>query len=273
MIESAEWVLVLVCFVGSIISVSIGTSCGLLFAALVTVLPPTTAIPIHGLIEGTSSGIRWAILRNYLNYRYLQSFLIGGSLGLVIGWPLLGLFSEQTLKLILGLFLLATLWIPLKWLRLTAFMGGTSTSCLTVLVGATGPLVAALLARKRQGHRTLVSTQGACTLFQHWGKVLIFCLSGFSFSQHLSLVSALILATVIGTLSGKKLLSFIPASYLRIALKTVVTVLGLRMVLVGLNIPVYDTTFASISGVAMIVTLAGVCCYLGYQVGLHTKRR
>lgn len=226
----------MVCFLGSLISVSIGTSCGLLLAAMVTVLPPTVALPLHGLIEGLSSGIRWTILRHHVNYRYLVYFAAGGTLGLVFGWPLIGAFSEQALTLVLGLFLLITLWVPLAWLSVSTFAGGAGTSCLTLLVGATGPLVAALLARSQNEHRTVVATQGACTVFQHWGKVLVFAVSGFSFMHFWHLILALSIATIVGTVAGKYFLNIIPAVYLKMALRCVVSLLGIRLMLVGMNV-------------------------------------
>lgn len=273
MLESTEWVLVVVCFFGSLVSVSIGTSCGLSFAAMVTVLPPTTALPLHGLIEGLSSGIRWAVLRRHVCYQYVVGFMTGGSIGLIVGWPLLGIFSEQALTLTLGLFLLITLWFPLRWLKLTPFTGGASTSCLTILVGATGPLVAALLARNAKSHRTVVGTQGACTLFQHWGKVLIFTLSGFSFSQHLELIAALSVATVTGTLLGKYLLNIIPRKFLRTALRTVVTLLGIRLVLVSLPVQSNEAQVSAYSGLAIVALLAATSYYLGYKMGNNKSPR
>lgn len=235
-LEASEWGLILVCLIGSLVSVAIGTSCGLLFAAMVSVMPPGAALPVHGLIEGISSGIRWAVLRQHVDYRYLPGFVFGGAIGLLAGWPLIGLFSDQLLKLILGVFLLVTLWCPLAVFRLTAMGSGAITSCLTLVVGATGPLVTALLSRKLNDHRSVVGTQGACTVFQHWSKVVVFSLSGFTMAPYLGLIVGLTVATIMGTLMGRFLLSAIPAKYLRAALRTVVTLLGIRLVLLGLNI-------------------------------------
>lgn len=272
MLSATEWMLVCVCFFGSLISVSVGTSCGLLFAAMVSVLPPSVALPLHGLVEGLSSGIRWAVLRRYVNYRYLVGFMVGGSMGFLLGWPLLGLFTDQQLTLLLGVFLLITLWFPLGWLKLTAAFGGMSTSCLTVLVGATGPLVAALLARSEANHRTVVSTQGACTVFQHWGKVLVFTLYGFSFVPYINLVIALIISTVVGTLFGRKLLNIIPAFYLRTALQAAVSLLGVRLVLTGLNVQVDEMPIQSVPGVLLIMSLVLASCYFGYKIGRYNKQ-
>lgn len=271
MLGPTEWMLILVCFFGSLISVSIGTSCGILLAAMVTVLPPSVAIPLHGLTEGLSSGIRWIVLRQHVNYRYLLYFSMGCMAGLCLGWPLLDKFPDSTLKLILGLFLLITLWVPLSWLRLPASAGGAITSCLTVLVGATGPLVAALLARNQQSHRTVIATQGACTLFQHWGKVLVFNIAGYSFSHYWQLAIALCVTTIVGTVCGKSLLSLIPAQYLKLALRYIVSLLGLHLVIGELDVTLGNPSIVSPAGVVVLLALALCSGYAGYQLGYRKK--
>lgn len=273
MLETTEWILVLVCFLGSLVSVSIGTSCSIQFATMVTVFPPSTAIPLHGLIAGISSGIRWAVLRTYVRYQYLVGFIAGGSIGLLVGWPFVGMFSEQALLLILGSFLLISLWCPLRRLSILPFTGGVSTSFLTILVGATGPLVTALLARKTKSQRTVAATQSACTLFQHWGKVLIFTLSGFSFSNHLALVTVLSVATIAGTLFGKHLGDVIPRRLLRSILRTVVTILSIRMILLGLSPQINENLMASFSGLGIVLLLAVTSYFLGYRMGNQNSPR
>lgn len=258
-----ELALIGVCFVVSLFSVSIGTSAGLTFAAMISVLPPSVVIPVHAVLEGFSSGVRWTLLRRLVDYRFLRLFLCGSLLGFVAGWPLIGLFPDDTLGTMLGAFLLVTVWAPLTWLRLSSAVGGALTSALTVLVGATGPLVAAMIARGQPDHRVVVATQGACTTFQHFGKALLFLAWGFPFVEHAALTAALVLATVVGTALGKRVLFRVPQRLLKLALKLVVSVLGVRLVAVGLGSWSTEVPLVSWIGLALMLALLLV----GYLVG------
>lgn len=236
MLETTDIVLVLVCFVVSLLSPAIGTSGGVTFAVMATVMPPAAVVPVHASVEGLASAIRWTMLREFVDYRFLVAFTLGGALGFVAGWPLIGLFSDDALRTLLGAFFVLTAWMPLRWMRLPPAIAGASTSCLTVLVGATGPLVAALIARGNADHRAVIGTQGACTTFQHFGKAQLFALWGFSFTPYLDLIGALSVATIIGTRLGKQILVYAPQLILRRLLKATVTVLGLRLLQDGLGL-------------------------------------
>lgn len=272
MLEASDIVLVVVCLSVSLFSASIGTSAGVNFAAMATVLPPAVVVPIHGLVEGLSSAIRWILFREYVNYRFLVAFTLGGSIGLLAGWPFIGAFSDEGLKTLLGAFFLFTTWAPLGWMRLPPLLGGASTSSLSVLVGATGPLVAALIARQEPDHRVVIGTQGACTTFQHWGKVLLFSVWGFSFANYAGLIVALTLTTVIGTWLGKRILLRVPQRVLRLTLKLIVTVLGLRLLLQGLEIRLSDVPIGSWTGGALVLVGFVTACHLGYDVAVRKNR-
>lgn len=267
--EVSDIVLVVVCLVVSLFSPSVGTSGGVTFAVMATMLPPSVVVPLHALVEGLSSAIRWTLLREFVNYRFLVAFTLGGVVGLLAGWPLIGYFSDAGLKTLLGVFFLFSSWAPLGWMRLPPLLGGVSTSCLSVLVGATGPLVAALIARQESDHRVVVGTQGACTTFQHWGKALLFAAWGFSFANYTGLIVALTLATIIGTWLGKRILLKVPQRVLRLALKIVVTVLGLQLLIDGLGVRLGDISMGSGVGVVAFLLAITMSTVAGYRLGVN----
>lgn len=265
---SPEIALVLICFAVSVISPSIGTSGGVTFAAMATVLPPTAVVPLHSLVEGASSLIRGALLHNFINYRFLAAFTIGGAVGFVAGWPLIGRFNDDQLRIMLGVFFLLSAWAPLRYFNVRPVVGGAMTACLSVLVSATGPLVAALIAQRESDHRVVIATQGACTVFQHWGKAALFAVWGFSFSNYAALLVALTLAAVVGTYLGKYILVKAPQRALKMALKLVVTVLGFRLLLNGLELQITTVAIGSWAGISIIATILLTSCYAGYCFGV-----
>ncbi|MCH9672689.1 MAG: sulfite exporter TauE/SafE family protein [Gammaproteobacteria bacterium] len=231
----SEWVLVGVCTLVSLFNASIGTTGGMTFAAMATVLPPAAVVPVHGLIEGTASAFRWALLRQFVDYRYWRAFLLGNIVGFVVAWPFIGALSDEWLRVLLGFAILTLAWVPMGNFRIPAAAGGAGSGCLTVLIGATGPLVAALLSRTLDDHRSVIATQGACTAFQHGGKAALFALWGFSFAPYWELIGALVAAIVVGTWLGRRILIAASPKHLKLALKVLVSVLGVHLIYQGVQ--------------------------------------
>ncbi len=235
MFDQSELILIVVCLLVSLFNASVGTTGGVTFAAMATVLPPTAVVPIHGLVEGTSSFVRWLMLREFVDLKFVFAFVAGSVIGFALGWPLIGVFSAGALQLVLGLFILTIAFAPVGRLRLPAALTGAVTSCLTMIVGATGPLVAAILTHHLSDQRRLIATQALATAYQHTFKACLFGIWGFSFTPYLKLIAVLILAIVIGTWVGKRLLLQVPQQILRRLLKVTVTILGLRLVYMGIT--------------------------------------
>jgi len=266
--EITDIILVVVCFMVSVISPSIGTSGGVTFAVMATVMPPAVVVPVHGFIEGVASAMRWTLLREYVNYRYVVYFTLGTVFGLAAGWPLLGQFSDDLLRVILGIFFLLSAWAPVSKMRSSPAIGGFMTSALSVIVGATGPLVAALIARRERNHKVVIATQGACTTFQHFGKALLFGIWGFSFIDYAWLIAAMIAVTILGTVIGKRILLRASQRVLRLALNAIVTLLGIQLILNGMHVSLSKIPVGSWSGGLLILLIIGISCHFAYHLGV-----
>ena len=80
------------------------------------------------------------------------------------------------------------------------------------MVGATGPLVAVLLAKFFDNdRRALVATHAAGMTAQHLLKIFVFGFAGFAFGAWLPLIAAMVLSGYLGTLYGSSLLERLPA--------------------------------------------------------------
>jgi uncharacterized membrane protein YfcA len=236
---NAEAALFGVYFLGGFLSTCLGSSGGITFASTAAFLPATAVIPIHGSVESLASLFRWRVLREAVDHPFLKAFGVSAIVGFLMAWPLIGQLSESALRLMLGITILIVTWVPLKkfswespWLP---YIGGCITSFLTILVGATGPFVAALLMKRYKDQTTIVATHTACMTLQHGGKILIFGLFGFPFMQSWPLILALILATVLGTLLGKRALFKGPQHLFTLILKLIVTGLAGKILLTALT--------------------------------------
>lgn len=234
-------ILATVVFAVSVWNTSVGPSGAVTFATMAATLPPFAVVPIHAVVESISGVSRAILLWKFVNWKSVVPFVICGLIGFVFGVPMLdsNLVSDDGLRCILGVTILIVAWVPFSQvfeIRVPwPALGGFLTSFLTLFIGATSPLVSALINQRHPDHREMLGTSTACMVFQHTGKVLIFGLSGFSFSLYFDLLSALILASLVGTWIGRNVLIRANQQITKPLFKTVVTILGIYLLWKGLS--------------------------------------
>jgi len=226
--------LVVLSFFTSLLTVTAGLGGGvIMLAAMASVMPPLAVIPTHGVIQLGSNAGRAFVMRSAVNRPVVGWFAAGALIGAVIGGSLFVSLPGAVLKLILGLFILWSVWGPkLRKVRIAdkAFLGvGVATTFITMFVGGTGPFVAAFVNPDRFGKEATVGTHAACMTLQHGFKVAVFIVLGFAFAPWLPLLAAMIAAGFLGTLTGRAVLMKLPEKAFKIIFKTVLTLLALRL--------------------------------------------
>jgi uncharacterized membrane protein YfcA len=232
--------LALIVFLVAIWNASVGPSGAITFASMAIILPPFTVIPIHAAVEGVAAFLRTVLLRKYVDWFFVRYFTAGAFLGFLTGAPLFYSLSltEGVLRVVLGISILLITWARFprfsenSWKRLT-LLGGFSTSFLTIFIGATSSLVAALVQQNRSDHRQTLGTSSICMAIQHGGKIPVFGLLGFSFVQYGELLAHLILASFIGSWIGRYLLISVPQKITRSLFKLVLTVIAFYLIWLG----------------------------------------
>jgi len=232
--------LVLLSFVTSLITASAGLGGGvIMLAAMASVMPAPAVIPTHGLIQLGSNVGRAAILRQFVHWPVLGWFAAGAVVGAAVGGSVIVSLPPVVLKLVIGAFILYSVWGPKFSRRRIADKAyaavGVATTFLTMFVGGTGPFVAAFVSPDRFGKEPTVATHAACMTVQHALKVFVFGLFGFAFGPWLVLLAAMIAAGFAGTLTGRAVLLRLPERAFKIAFKTVLTLLALRLLWSGLS--------------------------------------
>jgi len=204
-----------------------------LLGVMASLLAPVVVIPIHGVVQLGSNAGRAALMREQIDGRILVPFVLGSVLGVVLGAKLFVALPMPALQTILGLFILAGVWLPkLKTSHIPNWgftLVGIVGSFCTMFVGATGPFVASFITPDRLQRHAVVATHAACMTAQHSLKVVAFGFLGFAFLPWAPLLAAMIGAGFLGTMLGRRLLDRLPHTIFARAFKLILTLLALRL--------------------------------------------
>lgn len=222
----------------SFVSASMGIGGGLLLLIIMAnIMPLAALIPVHGLVQLGSNVNRMVMTRQHIQMSIVGYFAIGAVIAALVASFVIVQLPLSVIELAIGVFVLAMVWgikpqkrdLP-KPLRILA---GGVTTFLSMFIGATGPLVAAIIHSQRADKHQIVATFSTCMSMQHGLKMLVFGVVGFAFLPWLPLVIAMIVSGAIGTWFGLKLLNRFSANIFEWAFKGIMTVLALRTLYSG----------------------------------------
>ena len=216
----------------SFISAAFGLGGGMvLIAVMATIMPAAALVPIHGVIQLGSNIGRSVVMARHISWPRLLPLTLGGVVGAVIGGRIAVRLPDWLLFLAVGSFVLWSAWgkIPAVSGRAALLLGGVASGFLTMFIGGTGPLVAAILKTLRLERMSHVGTHAGCMVLQHGLKIGVFGLLGFNYAPYLPLIVGMMVTGVIGTLIGGKVLHGMGDNRFQTALTVLLTVLGLRL--------------------------------------------
>ncbi|OBS10090.1 sulfite exporter TauE/SafE family protein [Acidihalobacter prosperus] len=223
-------------FAGSLMTASLGVGGGaFLLGIMAGLVPPLALIPVHGLVQmGSNAGRAW-MTRRHASTRVVGLFTLGGLIAAPATVLLLGRLSPHWIPLFVGFFILALTWLPLPHFAqrtgpLWLIVGGLVTTLITVLAGATGPLVSAWLGRDQGDRWHYTANFSSCMTLQHALKLIAFALAGFAFLPWLPLLALMIGCGYLGTLTGLKLLGRLRDVHFKPLFRIVMTLLALRVI-------------------------------------------
>lgn len=236
----ALWGLILASYFTSALTAAFGIGGGVaLLAIMSTVIPVATLIPVHGIVQmGSNAGRAWH-LRQFIQWPFMLAFGIGAVIGTAAGSQFVVALPDALLKLILASFVLFLVWAPkpkmMKGGNVSVGIGGAASSLVGMFVGATGPLVAAIVAGRADDRQGVVSTHAAAMTLQHALKIIAFGFVGFAFTAWLGLMLAMVITGYLGTITGGKILHMMDEKLFRKIFKTLLTMLALYMLIRSLN--------------------------------------
>jgi len=230
-------ILVASSFLTSALTAALGLGGGVAMLAILGLgLPVTSVLPVHGVVQMGSNSGRVIIQRQHLVGPILLWFALGSAAGIALGASVVVTIPDTLAKVALALFILWTVYrkkpaaAAQRHGKTYFVLGGAISSFCTMLVGATGPLVAALLARTGLIKQPLVATHAACMVIQHGMKILVFGTLGFAYAQWAPLIAVMIISGIAGTWVGTRTLDNLPEATFRLGFKIVMTAVSLHMI-------------------------------------------
>lgn len=223
-----------VSFFTSALTAAFGIGGGVaMLGALAGTIPTATVIAVHAVVQLGSNLGRVVIQRNHILWRATAIFTLGSCLGAAAGGLVFVALPERALLALLGCFILLLTWVPkprIPGLETAGMaVGGFVATFITIFVGSTGSFVQALFLQMKLEKRALVASHAACMVVQHGLKMLVFGILGFSFSDWLPLLAAMIAAGFLGTWLGTQLLERLPQDVFDRILKVVLTLVSLDL--------------------------------------------
>lgn len=197
----------------SLLTAGLGIGGGLLLLGVMAMLVPASAlIPLHGVVQLGSNVGRTALLWRYIRWSTVLPFTVGALFGGLVGGSLVRELPSHWLYTGLSVFILYAAWgkwptFSARTERLGLWLGGLVFSFLSMFIGATGPLVAALLKTQTLPRQPHMATFSASMSLQHGVKIAAFGFLGFSFLPWMALLAAMIASGFIGTWLGERWLS------------------------------------------------------------------
>lgn len=235
-------ILLLATFVTAFISGVFGMAGGLiLMGVLALILPVSSAMVVHGLIQSVSNGWRAVLLVRWLDWRILGVYALGSALAAgVLVWSTFEL-DKAWLFILLGL-VPGVIWVPKRWLHLNAarplhaIACGVTVTGLNVVAGVSGPLLDVFFADTEADRRTIVATKAATQVLSHSVKIAYYILPALS-AAALPGVQWLVLAlplSILGTTLGARCLERMSDLQFRQWTKYIVSAIGCVYVVRGL---------------------------------------
>lgn len=225
--------LIVLSFFTSLITATFSLGGGtLMVAVLALVFPPAVVVPIHGAVQLGSNSGRALVQRAHIQWNFVLWISLGGLVGTIIGGQFASLLPETALQFAIALFVLVTTWLPQPTIvgrsRVAQVAGGAVISAVSMVVGATGPLVAVFI-KGLADRRQLVATHAMLMTLQNSFKIVVFVFLGFAFASYLPIIVLMVASGFAGTALGSRLLVKVPESAFRWGFKIVLSLVALDL--------------------------------------------
>jgi uncharacterized membrane protein YfcA len=213
-VDLSIWIVLLVAaFMTSSLSAVIGMGGGMtLLAIMATVLPPASIVPLHGVVQLCSNSSRVLVFLKHVRWKIFFVYTTLLIPAAFIASQVLGAMKFGQLKPLIGIWILVflvwrrkkpTLRQPPLWVYAPL---GLATGFISVFVGATGPFLAPFFLRDDFNKEEIIATKAVCQAAVHLFKIPVFMSVGFDFSAELPFLASMVVAVVLGSLLGKRLL-------------------------------------------------------------------
>ena len=231
-------ILTITALLTSIISGMTGMAGGTILLAFIASLVETAyVVPLHATVQLISNSTRFLLFFKHIQWRIILFFLIGVLPGAFIGIYIFKLLDKNLIKLLMGIFILAVIYLPKSQKeRESSFSHflpiGFISGLIGIFFGAIGPFLAPFFVRKDVIKEELVATKAACQSIAHIIKISLFGFIGINILPYWHILLYLCLAVILGTIVGKKLLTKMSDVAFKRIFKVMLTIIALRIIIV-----------------------------------------
>lgn len=230
-----ELLLVPIAFFTSCLAATIGMGGGILLISLMPGMVPAAAIiPIHALTQLASNLSRALLGWRDVDLTLVPAVTLGALAGAWLGGEIYASLDLHWLPAVIGALILVFTWVPLPRVpgsgQLALVLLGFYQTGLGMLAGATGPLGAALLLRRRAERDWLVVNTAVYMSLNHLLRIAAFTALGFSLAPWWQLVAGMVAAGIFGSWVGTRLRHRMPQADFQLWFRWLVTLLALRLV-------------------------------------------
>ena len=259
----SSWLLAIILAVAALATSTLSGILGmgggmLLLAVLFGVMPHAEAIPTHAAVQIVSNSTRVLAFRRNVDWPTLGRFTIGVVPGSAMGIVILATIgrpedSDPYLKMLVGVFILITTFLPRPRTR-----GGESPISTThesaartapgpwwdfpllglaagvagLTIGAVGPLLAPMFARRAFVKERLIATKAICQMVTHVIKIPAFIfVADLDVARLGGVTLVMCLAVVPGTLLGRRLLKRVSDRHFVLAYRVALAAAGVKVLL------------------------------------------
>ncbi len=235
-------VLIVAALVTSTISGILGMAGGVTLLAIMTaLLPARLVVPLHGVVQLASNFTRTYAFRKHVRWSIFFMFAIPAVAGVAIATPLWAGLKLTWFRAWIGAFILAFLvwrrFFPrLRNLPLWTYgVLGLAAGFIGIFVGATGPLLAPFFLRDDFDNENVIATKAVCQTWIHVLKIPAFLSLDFDYAPHAALLGGLTLAVIVGTYTGKYLLSRISKERFVVMFQVVLAALAVYLIIANFS--------------------------------------
>ncbi|MEN9323390.1 MAG: hypothetical protein RL699_1170 [Bacteroidota bacterium] len=202
-----------------------------------------SALGITALFHVFSNLSKIALFRKGIDKALLLRIGLPAILFVVIGAYLSAYINGQILELVMALFLiaLATLFLVKKSIRITpsstnAMLGGASSGFISGFLGTGGAIRGLTLAAYQLPIAVFIATSALIDLGIDCSRTVVYYYNGYIHQKDLYLLPILLVVSVVGTYTGKKILDRIAEHHFRVLVLGMILLTGLST-LVKLVLP------------------------------------
>jgi uncharacterized membrane protein YfcA len=220
----------------AIISAVSGMGGGIVLLSIMTLFMPLGLIvPIHGVVQLFSNTARTYLLRIYVIKKIFAWFCVGLPIGTIIAIKIIkSVENKDIFLLLIAALILYSVFRPKKMPEIKLpYWGfifvGTAVGILGPLIGATGPMIAPFFMRDDFNKEEIVATKSSVQTVGHLVKLPAFIYLGFDYLGHSPAIIALVIAAIIGTKIGVKLLGKIKEHQFKLVFKVALLFAAVRI--------------------------------------------